>query len=49
MDEKGQTETFVFKSVGGKMAIELYSIGPSNPDIKGGRSIGPMIYELRTE
>jgi hypothetical protein len=49
IDEKGDKETFVFKNVEGKMAIELYSIGPPIPDMKGGRSIGPMIYELRTE
>lgn len=49
MDEKGARQTFAFKSIEGKMAIELYSIGPPIPDMKGGRSIGPMIYELRTE
>jgi hypothetical protein len=49
VDEKGQKVTFAFKSIEGKMALELYSIGPPIPDTKGGRSIGPMIYELRTE
>ncbi len=49
IDEKGQKQTFAFKSIEGKMAIELYSIGPPIPDMKGGRSIGPMVYELRTE
>ena len=49
IDEKGQKQTFAFKSIGGKMAIELYSIGPPIPDMKGGRPIGPMVYEFRTE
>lgn len=49
IDEKGKEETFAFKSIEGKMAIELYSIGPPIPDMKGGRPIGPMVYELRTE
>jgi len=49
IDDKGNRETFVFKAIKGKMAIELYSIGPPIPDIKGGRTIGPMVYELRTE
>jgi hypothetical protein len=49
IDDKGNRETFVFKNIEGKMAIELYSIGPPIPDIKGSRSIGPMVYELRTE
>ena len=49
IDEKGQKQTFAFKSIEGKMAIELYSIGPPIPDMKGGRSIGPMVYEFRTE
>jgi len=49
IDEKGEKQTFAFKSIEGKMALELYSIGPPIPDMKGGRSIGPMVYELRTE
>lgn len=49
IDEKGEKQTFAFKSIEGKMAIELYRIGPPIPDMKGGRSIGPMVYELRTE
>lgn len=49
IDEKGQKVTFALKSIEGKMALELYSIGPPIPDMKGGRSIGPMVYELRTE
>ena len=34
IDEKGQKQTFAFKSIEGKMAIELYSIGPPIPDMK---------------
>jgi hypothetical protein len=49
LDERGGVVTFVMKPVEGKMAIELYSIGDPVPDMKGGRSIGPMVYELRTE
>ena len=49
LDTRGNRETFAFKSVEGKMAIELYQLGDPIPDMKGGRSIGPMIYELRTE
>jgi len=49
LDERGNKETFAFKLIEGKMAIELYRIGPPIPDTKGGRSIGPMVYELRTE
>jgi hypothetical protein len=49
IDERGEKQTFAFKSIEGKMALELYSIGPPIPDVKGGRSIGPMVYELRTE
>ena len=49
MDQKGDIQTFSFKTVEGKMAIELYSIGAPIPDIKGGRSVGPMVYEFRTE
>jgi hypothetical protein len=49
IDENGKTDTFVIKWIEGKMSIELYSIGPPIPDEKGGRSIGPMVYELRTE
>ncbi|HSF87963.1 MAG TPA: hypothetical protein VLA46_01010 [Saprospiraceae bacterium] len=49
IDEKGEKQTFAFKSIEGKMALELYRIGPPIPDMKGGRSIGPMVYELRTE
>ena len=49
LDIKGNRETFAYKTVGGRMAIEFYKLGPSKPDEKGGRSIGPMVYELRTE
>lgn len=49
IDDKGGKETFVFKMVAGKMQIELYSIGDPIPDMKGGRSIGPMVYDFRTE
>jgi hypothetical protein len=49
IDERGGKETFAFKLIDGKKSIEFYSIGPPIPDIKGGRSIGPMVYELRTE
>jgi hypothetical protein len=49
VDEKGEKHTFAFKNIEGKMALELYSIGPPIPDMKGGRRIGSMIYELRTE
>lgn len=49
LDIKGNKETFAYKTVGGKMAIEFYKLGPSKSDEKGGRSIGPMVYELRTE
>ena len=49
IDEKGERHTFSFKSIEGKMALEFYSVGPPIPDMKGGRSIGPMVYDLRTE
>lgn len=49
IDRSGKKEIFAFKSVEGKMAIELYRIGPPLPDSKGGRSIGEMVYELRSE
>jgi len=49
IDRDGNIQTFSFKNVEGKMAIELYTIGEGNPDEKGGRSIGKMKYELRTE
>lgn len=49
MDERGNVVTFVMKAIEGKKAIELYSIGDPIPDMKGGRSIGPLVYELHTE
>ncbi|MDZ4747694.1 MAG: hypothetical protein SH808_04355 [Saprospiraceae bacterium] len=49
IDQKGAIQTFAFKSIEGKMAIELYRVEPPTPDMKGGRSIGPMVYKLRTE
>jgi hypothetical protein len=49
LDDQGVSQTFVYKRIEGKMAIELYSIGAPIPDMKGGRPIGPMVYELRTE
>lgn len=49
IDDQGKVQTFSLKPIEGKMALELYSIGDPIPDIKGGRAIGPMIYELRTE
>ncbi len=49
LDIKGNRETFAYKTVGGKMAIEFYKLGPAKSDEKGGRSIGPLVYELRTE
>jgi hypothetical protein len=48
-DDKGNRDMFAFKNVEGKMAIELYSIGPPIPDIKGERTIGPLVYEFRSE
>jgi hypothetical protein len=48
-DDQGNMETFALKNIDGKIALELYSVGPPIPDIKGQRSVGPMIYELRTE
>lgn len=49
LDAQGNRETFSVKAVGGKMAFELYKLGDPIPDQKGGRAIGPMVYELRTE
>ncbi len=49
VDDTGKKEFFAFKNVDGKKALEFYRIGDPIPDEKGGRSIGPMIYELRTE
>lgn len=49
IDGNGVRETFVYKRLSGKMAIELYSVAPAIPDVKGERAIGPMVYELRTE
>ena len=49
VDDQGNLKTFSIKPIEGKMALELYTISDPIPDIKGGRSIGPMIYELRTE
>lgn len=48
-DDRGNMQTFAFKTVEGKMAIEFYSIADPLPDIKGERPIGKMIYELRSE
>ncbi len=49
IDLQGHIQTFSYKNVEGKMAIELYSIGKEKPDVKGERSIGKLKYELRTE
>jgi hypothetical protein len=49
IDMQGKIQTFTFKNVQGKMAIELYTVGEGKPDEKGGRPIGKMKYELRTE
>lgn len=49
IDNEGKMQTFSLKPIEGKMALELYSIGDPIPDMKGGRAIGQMIYELRTE
>jgi hypothetical protein len=49
IDDSGTKDLFAFKNVEGKMALEFYKIGDPIPDEKGGRSIGPMMYELRTE
>ena len=48
-DDTGKSQTFAFKNVEGKMAIELYSIADPIPDVKGERPIGKMVYELRSE
>jgi hypothetical protein len=48
-DDKGNVQTFAYKTVSGKMAIELYEIGEAKEDIKGERPIGKMVYELRSE
>lgn len=49
IDQQGKVQTFSFKNVEGKMAIELYEIGEPKPDVKGERPIGKLKYELRTE
>jgi hypothetical protein len=49
IDNQGKVQTFSFKNIEGKMAIELYEIGEGNPEIKGERPIGKLKYELRTE
>jgi len=49
IDNQGKVQTFSFKNVEGKMAIELYEIGEAKPDVKGERPIGKLKYELRTE
>ena len=49
VDDKGGIETFVFKIVEPKMQIEFYSIGAPIQDMKGGRTIGPLVYDFRTE
>jgi hypothetical protein len=49
IDDKGQRDMFVFKNIEGKMSIELYAISPPIPDVKGERTIGPLVYEFRTE
>jgi hypothetical protein len=49
IDNLGKVQTFSFKNVEGKMAIELYEIGEAKPDVKGERPIGKLKYELRTE
>ncbi len=49
LDQSGAVTTFAFKNIEGKMALELYEIGESQPDVKGERPIGKMKYELRTE
>lgn len=49
IDMEGKVQTFSFKNIEGKMAIELYEIGVPKPDIKGERPIGKLKYELRTE
>jgi hypothetical protein len=49
IDDKGNVQTFSYKTVSGKMSIELYEIGEAKEDIKGERPIGKMVYELRSE
>lgn len=49
IDDAGNRETFSMKPLEGKMALELYSLSAPVPDVKGERTIGPMLYELRTE
>lgn len=49
IDMDGKRDDYSFKNIEGKMAIEIYSIGPPIPDVKGERAIGPMVYEFRTE
>jgi hypothetical protein len=48
-DQDGNRETFALKNIEGKMALELYQLSEPNPDVKGERTIGQMVYDLRTE
>lgn len=49
VDDQGKVETFSYKKVEGKMAIELYAIGEAQEDVKGERPIGKLVHELRSE
>ena len=44
--DKGTTETYAFKMLSHRKNYQFHSIGDPIPDIKGGRSIGPMVFEI---
>ena len=47
MDDRAKYTTFAFKIAPGRRLIQFYTIADPDPDMKGGRKIGPLSFELR--
>lgn len=47
MDDKGKYATFAFKIAPGRRLIQFYTISDPDPDMKGGRKIGQLSFELK--
>jgi hypothetical protein len=47
MDDKGERVLFAYKKPEGQSSIQFFNIGEPKPDVKGGRSIEALAFELK--
>lgn len=48
-NDQGTPELFVYKMLDGQRHIQFFKVGDAIPDIKGGRVIGELAYEIKSE